>query len=108
MEVKVYQATLTTEEKTVRLTKPIAKQFPIRSGTRRWDAIVKGEDVPKAIGKVVGKTLGASSEWLFLVEDKEAGLAWVPPALFYPALAEKILARGTELDNPSGVPTLIL
>lgn len=92
----------------MRLTKAIAKQFPIRRNSGRWDATVKGEDVPQAICKIAGKTLGAASEWLFLVKDEVAGLAWVPPVSFYPALAEQVRARGIKADDPAAVKTIIL
>lgn len=107
MNVKVYQAKLEIEGRTVRLTKAIVKQFPIQSGSKRWDAMAKGEDVPQPICKVNSETLGAKG-WLYLVEDPEAGLAWVPPARFYPALLEKVRERGGDEDNPSDVPTVIL
>lgn len=108
MEVQVYRATLTVEGRTVRLTKAIAKQFPIHTGSRRWDTMAKGESVPEPICKVNGKTLGASSNWLYLVEDSEAGLVWVPPVGFYPALLERMRERGGDEDDPSEVPTVIL
>jgi len=108
VDVQIFQAKLTIEEKTVKLTKSVAKQFPIRSGRERWDAVVKGKDVPQPLGKVAGKMLGAVGEWLFLVKDEEAGLVWVPPTSFFSALAEQVRARGNKEDNPSEVPTLIL
>jgi hypothetical protein len=77
IEVQVFQAALLVEGKRVRLTKTIARQFPILDGRKRWDAAVVGEPQPEPICKVAGKVLGTSYTWMYLVEDAEAGLGWV-------------------------------
>ena len=112
VEVEVVRVFLTVEKKKVRLTLPVAKQFPILQRTQRWLAAVDGEPQPEPICKIQSKVLGRSYprayKWLYLVQDEEAGLAWVPPVVFQPDARERTLAAGGWCDNLRAVPTAIL
>lgn len=74
MKISVIQARVVTEEGSIKLTKSVAKQFPII-----WDdahEIVREEDPP--ICKVRGVVLGEKRiEWLLLYPDEMDGYAWV-------------------------------
>ncbi|MFQ5614732.1 MAG: hypothetical protein ACE5H9_21640, partial [Anaerolineae bacterium] len=97
------------KENEEKLTKAIARQFPILSGQERFDAAMAGESQPDAICKILGITLGVSAhKWLYLVEDKEGGLAWVPPVLIYKALADSVIQKGGWIDDPAKVSTVVL
>jgi len=100
MKVDIYIATIQTELREVRLTKNIAKQFPIRYGSDRWDRYVRGEDVPRALCKIRGATIGTSG-WLILVEDDVAGLAWDVPVM-----NDELVKSG--FDDLTEIPTVIL
>jgi hypothetical protein len=108
MDVQIYVAKLVVEGVSKNLTKTVAKQFPILPRRDRWDAATSGQTQPKPICKVNGKTLSEPSDWLYLVEDKTAGLAWVVPAIFHTAYTETVLERGGWVDHPEEVPTIIL
>ena len=49
MQVKVHEVTLTVNERERRLTKAIAKQFPILDGKGRWRAAELGQSQPDPI-----------------------------------------------------------
>jgi len=108
MEVEVYQAILTVEKRKVRLTKSIAKQFPVRPAMDRWRAAEKGETQPAPICKVPGSALGHPFEWMYLIEDPVAGLAWVAAMQPRADFAKAIVDRGGWIDHPDDVPTVII
>ena len=108
MTIEIYRASLTVEKRKERLTRAIAKQFPILDGQKRWNAAEDGEPQPEPICKVLGKTLGQSYRWLYLVPDEVAGLGWVAATEMHPKMAEAVIAKGGWADNPSEVPTVIL
>jgi len=108
MKVEICRVILTIEKRKERLTRAIAKQFPILDGNKRWDAAENGEPQPDPICKVAGNTLGQSHRWYYLVPDEVAGLGWVAATQMHPRMAEAVIARGGWVDNPSEVPTAIL
>lgn len=119
MKVKVYLAYLVVNEKEVRLTKSIARQFPLLDARARLRKAEAGEEAREPIGKVRIKALGhpetsgykgvwAPRGWVYLVEDAEAGLAWVSPIVPMAKLAEAIMKAGGWVDHPEEVPTIIL
>ena len=108
MEVRVSQVFLFVEDRKVRLTKSMARQFPILDGGKRWRAAEHGRPQPEPICKVTGKVLGQSWSWMYLVEDEVAGLGWVAAMQPDPRFAETILKRGGWIDEPGQVPTVIL
>lgn len=119
MKVKVYQARLIVEEKEVKLTKSVGRQFPLLDGRARNDRAREGLEGKKPIGKVRIQALGhpdtsgyskpwAPRGWLYLVQDDEAGLAWTPIILPVPGLAKRMLEAGGWIDHPEDVPTIIL
>lgn len=110
MEVEIYRVTLTIEKRKVRLTKAIAKQFPILDGGKRWRAAERGEEQPTPSCKVRAKVLNKDSyrNWLYLVKDNEAGLGWVAPCVPMDSFALSIVKSGGWVDTPAEVPTVIL
>ena len=108
MRVKVHEVTLTVNEKEKRLTKVIARQFPILDGRERWRAAELGQVQPEPICKVMGSVLGSTHRWLYLVSNEEAGLAWVAATEMGIEYAEMVLERGGWVDKPADVPTAIL
>lgn len=108
MKIELVTAYIVTESQRQKLTKAIAKQFPIVNTAPRWRAMEKGQDVVLPICKVNGKTLGSSHQWLYLVPDDEAGYVWVAAMQPEPGYARTITERGGYVDNPAAVPTAIL
>ncbi len=108
IQVNVHRAYLVIEDRKEKLTKAIARQFPILEGRQRWDAALAGEPQPEPICKVRGEVLKQPFNWMYLVEDEEAGLGWVAAMQPDEKFAETILARGGWVDEPSQVPTVIL
>lgn len=108
MEVQVSIASLVVEGKAIRLTKSVAKQFPLCSGQERQRAGDKGEEAAEPIAKVMGQTLGAHCSWLYLVQDDEAGLAWQPANVVGPDYERRVVERGGWVDHPEEVPTIVL
>ncbi len=106
MKVRISRVFLTIEDREVRLTKSMAKQFPILDGAARWRAAEHGEAQPEPICKVAGRVLGQSWSWLYLVEDEVAGLGWVAAMQPDPRLADTIVEHGGWVDDPSQVPTV--
>ena len=105
MKVEVFQAFLTIEGKRLRLTKAIAKQFPICAGTVRMVAAGQAKDpICKVRGAVLGRTFG----WLYLVEDAVAGLVWEPACIYRGEYAERMREKGYNVDEPALVPMVIL
>ena len=99
VQVTIHTATLTIEEQTVKLTKGIAKQFPVLPLTTRWDEIVAGTP-REPICKVNGEALGKTAQWYYLVQDDAAGLAWVEP------IVRNDILKG--YDDLAEVPTVVL
>ena len=109
IEVQIHRAYLVVEGKRVKLTKSIAKQFPVLNATARWDAAVMGEPQPEPLCKVAGKVLGEELyAWMYLVPDEEAGLGWIAAMQPSEGMVQRILERGGWVDDPSRVPTVIL
>ena len=108
MKVKIHEVTLIVNEKERRLTKSIAKQFPILDGDKRWRAAEKGQPQPEPICKVLGSVLDSTHRWLYLVQDEVAGLGWVAPCEAQRDFARVIVERGGWIDVPANVPTVIL
>jgi len=113
MKIEVVRAWIVTDEGKARLTKAVAKQFPVRNNNDRIDAMERGEaEQPSPIGKVLATVfLGKEGwGWFILVRDELAGYAWVRPAA-YPAASDyrtTVLARGGWEDDLSTIPTIIL
>lgn len=75
MKINVIQARVVTEEGSVKLTKSVAKQFPLKWGYEGRELTRK----QTPICKVLGATLGPNAQkirWLFLVADEMAGYVW--------------------------------
>jgi len=106
--VNVHVVTLQVEERSQRLTKAIARQFPVLESAVRWRAMENGQPVSAPICKVRGQTLGHIWEWMYLVEDATAGLAWVAAMQVRPDYKPVIVERGGYVDTPELVPTVIL
>lgn len=114
MEVKIHQAFLVIKGREVRVTKSIAKQFPLRTwrnqmGEDRSLRMLTGRPTPKPICKVQARTLDKGlSGWMILVPDNEAGLVWVRPVLVPLGNQERIKEEGGHWDVLSEIPTVIL
>ena len=108
MLVKIYQATIVIQKKERRLTKAVAKQFPFQHWEIRWNKAIRGKVARGPLCKVAGKTLRQAHTWLYLVEDKEAGLAWVPAVIPPDHMRQAFRERGGWVDDPAQVPTVIL
>ena len=108
MDISLYVLKIEVMGKQTELTLKIAKQFPILDFNLRYDQAIEGwEFSPNPICKINAKTLGIIGEWLYLVEDEMAGLAWVRPVIF--AIdEEKIIERGGWVDHPEKVTTIVL
>ena len=104
MEIEIYRAYLVIESKREKLTRTIAKQFPIRPGNAR--SLYSPNKEP--ICKVRGATLGHIATWLYLVQDEEAGLAWEPANMVREDLVKDFRAKGWHVDTPEDVPTVVL
>lgn len=107
MEVKIHVATLKIEEKEVPLTLKIAKQFPVKPHSFRFDRAVEGLPTFQPICKVLGKTIGQPREWMYLVLYG-SDLYWEAPAVFDKSYEDKIVERGGWVDHPENVPTIVL
>jgi hypothetical protein len=109
MKVNILEARLVFEKKVVKLTRSVARQFPIRDGQQRAFALENGERVDLPICKVLGKTLGKRfMKWLYLVEDPVSGYAWVPAHTPDEYLVKVIEQAGGQTDDPLLVPTVVL
>lgn len=109
MNVRIYEATLAINNKERKLTKSIARQFPISSGQVRARKLEQGCRQPQAICKVQGATLGKEYwTWLYLVHDEVAGLKWVAVNELESGYKKMVLDRGGLVDDPALVPTVIL
>lgn len=109
MKINLYEATITVNEKERRLTKAIAKQFPIISGRERCHNLETGIAQPEPLCKVAGLVLGKELwTWLYLIEDEVAGLKWVAVNELDPGYKKIIVERGGQIDDPAAVPTVIL
>ncbi len=109
MQVKIHQAELLISKKFVKLTKSVAKQFPILDARDRWFKMESGEDVPVPICKVNADTIKPKYPWtwLYLIEIPN-GLAWVAANEPGPEYAATVAERGGYVDVPESVPTVIL
>lgn len=105
MKVKLYQATLTIEGKEQKLTKAIAKQFPVMPFSTRSCLV---HLVNEPIAKISAHVLGLGKGWLYLVEDSEMGLRWEPPIEYFgsPERGEGARVKGYNVDTPNEVPTI--
>lgn len=108
IEVEVFRAYLVIEERREKLTRAIARQFPILDESERWDAAIEGKHQPEPICKVRGEVLCQPYRWMYLVPDEEAGLGW--GAAIQPAeeMAQRIVEHGGWVDHPAEVPMVIL
>lgn len=109
MKVKIYQATLTIDEKLVKLTKAIARQFPVLDAQGRWRKIENGDKVTSPICKVNAETIKRDYlwPWLYLIQT-DNGLAWVAANTPGDEYAARVISRGGYVDDPMTVPTVIL
>lgn len=110
IEVEIYRVYLTTEKERVRLTKAIAKQFPIAQSRHRVDLACRGQEAPKPICKVLAGVLDnvqSTSIWLVLVPNDD-GLRWEYPATFAGEFESSVLKRGGWVDDLSTIPTVVL
>lgn len=113
--VQVFQATLVFQEQSVKLTKAVAKQFPVlKPFSVRFDAMAEAvrdgtpseEALPSAYLKVNAKSIDkdALGSWYLLVDHPDGGLAWASPV--HP---ESYVARkGWPHDDLASIPTVIL
>jgi hypothetical protein len=108
MEIQICRAYIVTEEGRTKLTKTIAKQFPILPGNSRARRLESGEEVEVPLCKILGKTLGDSNHWLYLIPFKMTGYAWVQVNELIANYEALILERGGQVDDPSKVPMAIL
>jgi hypothetical protein len=108
MQVNIHRAYLVIEDRQEKLSKALARQLPILDRTQRWDAAMAGEPQPEPICKVKGEVLKQPFNWMYLVEDEEAGLGWVAAMQPDERFAKTILSKGGWVDEPSQVPTVIL
>lgn len=108
MKIQVCMAYVVTEEKKVRLTKAVAKQFPIFSGSDRARALEQGIEQSKPLGKVMGQTLSKPWTWLYLLADEVSGYAWVGVNELHPDYVKSVLAHGGLVENPADVPLIVL
>lgn len=109
MEVAIYQASLTVEGRRTRLTKAIAKQFPVHHwyDGDRSAKVSAGHSVPSALCKVQASTLVRDTGgWLILIRDDVAGLLWTRPAPCSPRLSDPQTDKAW--DDLVKIPTVIL
>lgn len=108
MKIKLVEAYVITKESERRLTKAIAKQFPVREFGKRGFRLENGQPVDEPICKVRGETLGLVGTWYYLVEDVKAGYIWEHAFIVKENYAKILAKRGVHADDPSQVPTAIL
>lgn len=116
MEVNVHQAFFTVKGREIRLTKSVAKQFPLRHhgytpnrGISRANRMLQGKPYEEALCKTQARTLDRDlSGWMLLVKDEEAGLIWVRPVRVGYSNQKTVRERGGCWDVLSTIPTVIL
>jgi len=107
--VKVCEVRLSSELGERRLTKAIAKQFPLKFGSERFDLAVTCQPKPEPICKVLAGTLERDAlGWLVLTEDPIAGFAWFRPVTGDKKLEQSLIDRGSWIDDLATIPTAIL
>lgn len=107
IEVKVHVAYITVRGESKRLTKAIAKQFPVK-GDRSTSAM-RGTEEPEPLCKINAATIDKDyTGWFLLVPDPIAGLVWTRPADFREDFLPSVLDRGGWYDNMEAIPTVIL
>lgn len=114
MEIELYRAVLVVEKKKIKLTKAVARQFPLIDGYTRLRKAQTGQEAEEPIAKVRAQALKhpdaseLAGGWFYLVEEEEGGLAWTPAITPMAKYAEKIIEHGGWVDHPENVPTIIL
>lgn len=107
MKIKLYEARIKVGESERRLTKAVAKQFPVISGRERAHALEVGNEQPQPLCKVYGRTLGVDWTWLYLLPD-ENGYRWVGVYEVHEDYVDVVERSGGKVDKPAEVPTIIL
>jgi hypothetical protein len=108
VKIQICRAHIVTEEGKTKLTKAVAKQFPILPGNSRAARLEAGKEVEAPLCKVLGATLGDPNHWLYLIPFALTGYAWVQVNDTLPRYAESIIERGGQVDRPVEVPMVIL
>jgi len=100
MQIKLCEAWIVTENTRRRLTKSMARQFPIRRG---WARQIRLVPLETPVCKIRGKAIGHRGAWLYLIPDDEAGYIWLQPAH-----SASFTAEGGVTFTPDMCPTVIL
>lgn len=92
------------------LTVKMAKQFPIKPWTTRWDESIKLQPQRPIICWILGKTINSEfGSWAALgLVEYASGYAWMAPLLPDDRMKQSLIDKGMWWDDLDEIPFVIL